>query len=95
VLIKMTTQSKFGLIYLVSLDAHLKLGFTRNLDKQLKRLGDGNSCVILLESVEGTRYIEKQLHEMLDTGVNGFYDFEDEDLIKGVMHSVSLVLDRS
>jgi hypothetical protein len=90
----MTTEpkNKFGRIYLVRLDSHLKLGFTRNLDKRLRRLGEASVRVELIDWVKGTSYIEKQLNSMLGGAKNGLYGFEDEQRIIGAIHSVHLKL---
>jgi hypothetical protein len=87
-----SAKSKFGLIYLVLLEDDLKLGFTWNLEKRLRLLAKSNTEVVLLESVVGTKYIEKQLHEMLGCGMDGLYHFDYEQQIREAMHSVRLIL---
>jgi hypothetical protein len=86
------SQSRLGRIYLVRLDGHLKLGFTKNLDKRLRLLGNASAKVELVEWVDGTSYIEKQLHEMIGGGTKGFYHFDYEQTIITAMHSVSIKL---
>jgi hypothetical protein len=94
---QMNTESKTksGFIYLVRLDEQLKLGFTWNLDKRLRLLGKDGANLYLVEWVDGTRYIEQQLHEMIGGGVQGFYHCDYEQSILEAMHSMSLNLYQS
>jgi hypothetical protein len=86
------SKTRFGRIYLVRLDGHLKLGFTKNLDKRLRLLGDASPKVELIEWVDGTSYIERQIHEMVGGGTNGFYHFDYEQTLIEAMHSMSIGL---
>lgn len=70
-----------GIIYLVKLDAHLKLGFTRSLDKRLNSFKTTNDRVELIKTVYGTLQDEKYLHSILDSKVRELYDFRDEKRI--------------
>jgi hypothetical protein len=68
-------------IYLVKLDAHLKLGFTRNIDQRLRSFKNTNVRVELINSVEGTMQMEKRLHSILGSKARELYDFKDEQRI--------------
>lgn len=70
-----------AVIYLVKLDSHLKLGFTRNLDQRLKSFRSANVRVELITSIEGTLRMERRLHSILGSKVRELYDFEDEQRI--------------
>jgi hypothetical protein len=77
-----------GFIYLVKLDAHLKLGFTRNINKRLKSFETTSVRVELIESVYGTMQDEKNLHSILGSKVRELYDFKDEQRIIRAMMSL-------
>jgi hypothetical protein len=70
-----------GFIYLVKLDAHLKLGFTKNLNKRLKSFESTNVGVELIKSVYGTIQDEKRLHSSLGSKARELYDFKDQQRI--------------
>jgi hypothetical protein len=78
-------EKRSGLIYLVKLDAHLKLGFTQDLPKRLKAFQTTNARVELVKSVKGTLCREKRLHSILGSKVRELYDFEDEQRIIDAM----------
>jgi hypothetical protein len=74
-----------GVIYLVKLDKHLKLGFTKNLDARLGLFRNSNARVKLIKTVKGTRWMEKDLHLALGSKVRELYSFRDEKLIAEAM----------
>jgi hypothetical protein len=80
-----------GFIYLVKLDAHLKLGFTRNLDLRLTSFETTSVRVELIKSIPGTIQDEKYLHSILGSKARELYDFKDESKIKQEMLRVSQV----
>jgi hypothetical protein len=82
------SKERSGLIYLVKLDAHLKLGFTQNLSERLKAFQTTNVKVDLVKSVKGTLCREKQLHATLGSKVRELYCFEDEQKILKAMDAL-------
>jgi hypothetical protein len=78
-------KGRTGFIYLVRLDAHLKLGFTRNLDKRLEAFKTTSVRVELIHYIKGTFATEKYLHSTLDSKVRELYDLEAEDIIVEAM----------
>jgi hypothetical protein len=80
-----------GFIYLVRLDAHLKLGFTRNIDLRLKSFETTSLRVELIKSIPGSLQDEKYLHSILGSKARELYDFKDEQRIKQEMVRVSYV----
>jgi hypothetical protein len=80
-----------GFIYLVKLDAHLKLGFTRNLNTRLKSFETTSIRVELIKSIPGSLQDEQYLHSILDSKARELYDFKDEHRIKQEMVRVSHV----
>jgi hypothetical protein len=76
-----TPKNSKGYIYLVKLDAHLKLGFTRSLEARLKSFETTNAKVELIKVVRGTHRKEKKLHSELGSKIRELYDFEDEQRI--------------
>jgi hypothetical protein len=72
------SQEKIGVIYLVKLDAHLKIGFTKDINKRLKSFQTTNVRVELVKSIDGTLCQEKTLHSLLGSKVRELYDFKDE-----------------
>jgi hypothetical protein len=92
------SKNSKGCIYLVKLDAHLKLGFTRNINKRLKSFETTNTKVKIIKTVEGTLKKEKKLHSVLGSKVRELYDFEDEQRIIEAMdytvRELNTILDR-
>jgi hypothetical protein len=82
-----TPKDRKGFIYLVELDAHLKLGFTQNLNQRLKSFKTTNAKVALIKSVKGTLQQEKNLHSVLGSKVRELYDLEDQQRIIEAMSS--------
>jgi hypothetical protein len=82
-------SSSKGRIYLVRLDAHLKLGFTRDLYARLEAFKTTSVRVDLIKTVQGTHHDEKKLHSTLGSKVRELYDFEDEQRIIEAMESIS------
>jgi hypothetical protein len=80
-----------GFIYLVKLDAHLKLGFTRNLDLRLTSFETASVRVELIKSIPGSLQDEKYLHSILGSKARELYDFKDEQRIIQEMVRVSYV----
>jgi hypothetical protein len=78
-----------GFIYLVRLDAHLKLGFTKNINKRLKSFETTSLRVELIKSIPGSLQDEKYLHSILGSKARELYDFKDEQRIKQEMVRVS------
>jgi hypothetical protein len=83
-----TSKNSKGHIYLVKLDAHLKLGFTTSLKGRLKSFENTNAKVELIKVVRGTLGQEKKLHSHLGSKVRELYDFEDERKIVEAMDRI-------
>jgi hypothetical protein len=78
-------KKRTGFIYLVKLDAHLKLGFTQNINQRLDAFKTTNFRVELIKSIKGTLCQEKRLHSRLGSKVRELYEFEDEQKIVKAM----------
>lgn len=58
----METKSNNGIVYLIQQNKFLKIGFTTDLEKRLKDYQTHNANFELLYSIQGTRSLEKGLH---------------------------------
>jgi hypothetical protein len=83
-----------GFIYLVRLDAHLKLGFTRNVGNRLKSFETTNARVELIKLVHGDIQNEKHLHSILGSKVRELYDFKDRQRIIRAMMDLPRAISR-
>lgn len=77
-----------GHIYLVKLDAHLKLGFTHSPRSRMESFKTASARVELIKLVKGTLSQEKRLHSRLGSKVRELYDFEDEQRILKAMDAI-------
>lgn len=54
------------MVYIVRIGKHIKIGFSRKLEKRLKAFETSSVDIELLLSIPGGRELESRLHELLD-----------------------------
>ena len=74
------------MIYLISTNTHIKLGFSKNPKRRLKQLQTANAeKLMLLKVFPGDKKVEKELHDLLDEyRMEGEWFLYDDDIFKTI-----------